>query len=130
MDANYLRAAGRNGFPSAFIVDQQGKIAWMGRPASMDFVLHEVVEGKWDLTTDPERNTAVYERHGADARGPRQDPRGLQGEFGAVAALAVRDPPRASYRAGGSSNSGASWSGPAGSGSARLRHSLSAPPKR
>jgi thiol-disulfide isomerase/thioredoxin len=34
MDKNWMQAAGRDGIPSAFIVDREGKIAWIGHPAN------------------------------------------------------------------------------------------------
>jgi len=49
MTKNYMEAAGRGGIPSAFIVDKQGKIAWMGHPASMDSALEGIVAGTWDV---------------------------------------------------------------------------------
>lgn len=49
MAKNWMRAAGRNGIPSAFIVDQKGYIAWMGHPMSMDDALKGVVAGTWDI---------------------------------------------------------------------------------
>ncbi|HZW10170.1 MAG TPA: redoxin family protein [Phycisphaerales bacterium] len=45
----WMAAAGRNGIPSAFIVDQKGYVAWIGHPGSMDHALEQVVAGKWDL---------------------------------------------------------------------------------
>ena len=50
MTTSYMEAAGRNGIPSAFIVDKQGKIAWMGHPSSMDNALEQIVAGTWDTT--------------------------------------------------------------------------------
>jgi thiol-disulfide isomerase/thioredoxin len=80
-DKNYMAAAGRNGIPSAFIVDQQGRIAWMGHPASMDFALHEIVEGKWDLATGPEREKQIFERLKAVRTMLKPDPAGAQTAF-------------------------------------------------
>lgn len=48
MDKAFMQAAGRNGIPSAFIVDKEGKIAWMGHPGQMDKPLEQVVAGKFD----------------------------------------------------------------------------------
>jgi thiol-disulfide isomerase/thioredoxin len=49
MTTSYMEAAGRNGIPSAFIVDKAGKIAWMGHPAGMDAALEGIVAGTWDM---------------------------------------------------------------------------------
>lgn len=45
----WMKAAGRNGIPSAFLVDGAGKIAWIGHPSRIDEPLAQVVAGKWDL---------------------------------------------------------------------------------
>ncbi len=49
MAENWMAAAKQNGIPAAFIVDKQGKIAWIGHPMDgMDEVLAKVVDGTWD----------------------------------------------------------------------------------
>lgn len=46
---SYMRPAGQNGIPCVFIVDQKGKIAWIGHPMDgMDDVVDEVVKGEFD----------------------------------------------------------------------------------
>ncbi len=50
----YMKAAGQNGIPTAFIVDGSGKVAWIGHPMSMDDPLKQVVEGTWDIATAAE----------------------------------------------------------------------------
>ena len=50
MSSNWMKAAGRNGIPNIFIVDQEGRIAWIGHPmAGMDEALEQIVAGKWDI---------------------------------------------------------------------------------
>jgi hypothetical protein len=49
MSKNWMEAAGQSGIPSAFIVNGDGKIAWIGHPMQMDKPLDQVLEGKWDL---------------------------------------------------------------------------------
>jgi thiol-disulfide isomerase/thioredoxin len=44
----YMKAAAQNGIPCAFIVNQEGNIAWIGHPTKMDDVLDQVVAGKFD----------------------------------------------------------------------------------
>lgn len=45
MATNWLKAAGQNGIPCAFIVNKEGKIAWIGHPGKMEKVLENVVAG-------------------------------------------------------------------------------------
>jgi thiol-disulfide isomerase/thioredoxin len=49
MDKNWMNAAGRNGIPTAFIVNQDGVIAYIGHPMKMDEPLEKIIAGKYDL---------------------------------------------------------------------------------
>jgi len=44
----WMVAAGKNGIPCSFVVDKEGKIAYIGHPMYLDVVLPRVVEGKWN----------------------------------------------------------------------------------
>ena len=44
----YMRAAGQNGIPTAFIVGKTGQVEWIGHPMSMDEPLAQVVAGTYD----------------------------------------------------------------------------------
>ena len=46
---NYMRAYGQNGIPCAFIIDKEGRVAWVGHPMMMNEPLKQVVEGTYDL---------------------------------------------------------------------------------
>jgi thiol-disulfide isomerase/thioredoxin len=59
MADTWMQAAGKNGIPCSFIVDQQGKIAWIGHPMAMADVLAQVVEGKFDPTAQAGREAAA-----------------------------------------------------------------------
>lgn len=49
MATTWMEAAGQDGIPSAFVVDQTGKIVWIGHPmADLEKVLDAVLAGKWD----------------------------------------------------------------------------------
>jgi len=49
MAANWMRPAGQNGIPAAFIVDGDGKIAWVGHPMGLDEPLEMVTSDGYDL---------------------------------------------------------------------------------
>lgn len=49
MAESWMRPAGRNGIPAAFIVDQNGRVAWMGHPMGMDEPLAQIVAGEYDV---------------------------------------------------------------------------------
>jgi thiol-disulfide isomerase/thioredoxin len=46
----FMRPMDRNGIPTVMIIDQKGRLAWVGHPMSgMDEVLGKIVEGTYDL---------------------------------------------------------------------------------
>lgn len=49
MAENWMKAADQNGIPTAFIVNKEGKIAWIGHPSSMDEPLEKIASGEWDI---------------------------------------------------------------------------------
>ncbi|MBV6459526.1 MAG: Thiol-disulfide oxidoreductase ResA [Fimbriimonadaceae bacterium] len=66
MANTWMKAAGENGIPSAFIVDQNGKIAWIGHPMSgLDDVLAKVVDKKWDIAAEAEKMNKAKADEGA-----------------------------------------------------------------
>jgi thiol-disulfide isomerase/thioredoxin len=49
MAKNWMTAAGQEGIPTAFIINGEGKVAWIGHPGKIDKPLKDVVEGKFDI---------------------------------------------------------------------------------
>lgn len=49
MAKNWMTAADQDGIPTAFVVNGEGKIAWIGHPSEMDKTLGEIVAGTYDL---------------------------------------------------------------------------------
>jgi thiol-disulfide isomerase/thioredoxin len=64
MAMTWMVAAGLNGIPSAFIVDRDSRIAWIGHPMSMDRALGEIVAG----TFDPKKEAMLAARRDAAAQ--------------------------------------------------------------
>ncbi len=56
MAKTWMEAAEQNGIPCSMIVDQKGKVAWIGHPMSMDGVLARVVAGTFDPAAEALRN--------------------------------------------------------------------------
>ncbi len=48
MDQAWMAAAGQEGIPTAFVVDKDTKIAWIGHPMELEPVLTEVTAGTFD----------------------------------------------------------------------------------
>lgn len=50
MAETWMKAAGRNGIPSAFLINKLGQIAWIGHPMALqDKVIEAVLAGTYDL---------------------------------------------------------------------------------
>lgn len=50
MSDTWMQAAGRNGIPSAFLVNQEARIAWIGHPMQLkESLIEEVLSGKFDI---------------------------------------------------------------------------------
>lgn len=64
MGENWMRAAGQGGIPAAFIVDQDGRIAWIGHPMSMDQPLAQIVAGEWDVDAAVKQQNLVKQAEG------------------------------------------------------------------
>jgi enterochelin esterase-like enzyme/thiol-disulfide isomerase/thioredoxin len=78
----WLQAAGQDGIPTAFIVDGDGKIAWIGHPTAMDKPLEKIHAGKWDL-----KAAAAEFAEARKDKGERQTPRVPETEKAAVQAV-------------------------------------------
>jgi thiol-disulfide isomerase/thioredoxin len=59
MATNWLKAAGQRGIPAAFIVDGEGKIAWIGHPMKMDKPLAEVLGEKVEMSGEEMQTAAM-----------------------------------------------------------------------
>jgi thiol-disulfide isomerase/thioredoxin len=50
MAETWMAAAGQNGIPAAFLVDKQGRIAWIGHPLELkESVIEQVLAGTFDI---------------------------------------------------------------------------------
>ena len=58
----WMNAAGLNSIPRAFVVDQNGKLAFIDHPMFLDEPLEQIVAGKWDI----EKGTAALQQAHAD----------------------------------------------------------------
>jgi thiol-disulfide isomerase/thioredoxin len=63
METSWLIASNERdeGIPRSFVVDAQGKIAWIGHPKDLDTVLHKIVNNTWSIKDAlDERNFDKY----------------------------------------------------------------------
>lgn len=49
MSAGWLNASGNPGIPKTFVVNAEGRLAWIGHPHELDKVLAKIVNKTWDI---------------------------------------------------------------------------------
>lgn len=49
MSADWLDASGEQGIPNSFVVNAEGRLAWIGQPKELDEVLTKIVNNTWDI---------------------------------------------------------------------------------
>lgn len=59
-DAEWIEAAGLRGLPASFVIDREGRVAWVGHPTALADVLGALVDGRWD--SEAARRRAARER--------------------------------------------------------------------
>jgi len=50
----WMTAVGQSEIPWSFVVDRDGKVAWIGEPGSLEPILQQVVDGTYDIKKQPE----------------------------------------------------------------------------
>ena len=58
MATEWMKAAGRDSIPAAFVVGRDQHIAWVGYPADLEPVLDQVIADKWDIAAEQKRFAA------------------------------------------------------------------------
>ncbi|MCW3099121.1 MAG: hypothetical protein JWL77_4739 [Chthonomonadaceae bacterium] len=56
MATTWMQAAEQNGIPTAFVVNKDSKVAWIGHPMTMEAPLAKIVAGTWDMKVEAERS--------------------------------------------------------------------------
>src|ERR1700730_3262325 len=46
---DWLHASGEHGIPRTFVVNAEGRLAWIGHPKDLDKVLTKIVSNTWDI---------------------------------------------------------------------------------
>ena len=49
MAAGWIDASGEQGIPKSFVIDREGKLAWIGHPSQLADVLPGIVNNTWDI---------------------------------------------------------------------------------
>jgi thiol-disulfide isomerase/thioredoxin len=92
---SYMRAAGQNGIPCAFIVGKTGEIEWIGHPMRIDDPVAKVLAGTWDRAVyereQAERTAFLHKLGQATQLTKKQDFSGAQAAVEAILASAPND---------------------------------------
>jgi thiol-disulfide isomerase/thioredoxin len=57
--AGYMEAYGQGGIPTAFVVNQEGKVLWFGHPmGELEKTLEQIIAGKYDLKANAKKDEA------------------------------------------------------------------------
>lgn len=108
VEINWLDASGERGIPESFVVNAEGKLAWMGHPSGLDRVLSKIINNTWDIQEAlSKRNSDRYLRELEDSlnydlmkyRGSRLDPNdpGRPDSVLSVVDEIIRQEPRLKY---------------------------------
>jgi len=58
----WMKPAGIDAIPAAFVIDRDGKIAWIGNPVDLDGPLESIVKGTFDRSSFKEKYEAVQHK--------------------------------------------------------------------
>jgi thiol-disulfide isomerase/thioredoxin len=75
-DTAYMKAARQTGIPRAFVIDGKGNLAWLGHPMELDYVLDDIVGGKWDYKESPIKIKEMKDEAGRILEDADTDPKG------------------------------------------------------
>ncbi|MGE3174554.1 MAG: redoxin family protein [Planctomycetota bacterium] len=63
-NAAWMKAAERRGIPCSFVVDQHGKLAYIGHPMFLDLPLDGLLAGTWDAVAGTKKIDGAFQRMG------------------------------------------------------------------
>jgi hypothetical protein len=52
MAEHWMKAAEQKGIPTAFVIDKDTRVAWIGHPMAIDEPLAKIVAGNWDIKAE------------------------------------------------------------------------------
>lgn len=70
----YMEASGQKGIPCSFVIDREGKVAYIGHPHDLDYVLERIVAGKWRGKADVDEIREMNESIGKLGNMAQNDP--------------------------------------------------------
>ncbi len=52
VETDWMLAAGERGIPKSFIINNEGRLAWIGHPSKIEQVLSGIIENRWDVEAE------------------------------------------------------------------------------
>jgi len=88
----YRRASRESALPRSFLIDQQGRIAWIGHPAFAEGPVEAVINGTWDLAAARQADGELrqYRQHADQLRQAIDDARARGDDDAMLAAMRER----------------------------------------
>jgi thiol-disulfide isomerase/thioredoxin len=77
----YMKASGQGGIPCSFVVDKEGKLAYIGHPMFLDLVMDKVVAGTWDAKAGAKEIEDFQKSMSSMGRKIESDPAGALKSF-------------------------------------------------
>lgn len=79
MHSTWFKPTGTGGIPTAYIIDQNGLVAWtgIGNPAVIERIVHELLEGKFDSANESERQRKREKDAEANAKAAAKSAKGF-----------------------------------------------------
>ena len=84
MQEQYMAAAQRDAIPCSFVIDQQGKLAFIGLPGETDVVIEKILNGTWKGQESIEELKSLDERVAKLSESLESDPAKVLAELSAI----------------------------------------------
>jgi thiol-disulfide isomerase/thioredoxin len=92
MAKTWMEAAGQNGIPSAFVVNKEGIIAWIGHPATLtEKTLEKILDGSFDIKKAAAEKAEESKRDAAMSEHQRALGKAMQSKSWDEAEAAIKD---------------------------------------
>lgn len=52
VDVDWMLSTGERGIPKSFIIDREGRLAWIGHPSEIEKVLPDIINNTWDVAAE------------------------------------------------------------------------------
>lgn len=79
----YMKAANKRAIPVSFVIDGKGTVAYIGHPGDLEFILDDIIDGKWDAKKGAENLEKMKTEAQAVFADADSDPKGALAKLAA-----------------------------------------------